>query len=261
MRERRSEETHVISKFKQWLSLLAKPTRDIEKTENTTYWVIWWEKKVIEEQPSEYAGLEGQERRLLTRAGQFMFKRYSRALEREKRSHRLGTQARRAALERFIYHFERYLIPVLKRCPSRLRRDALEYAINSAVLEYSAVGAAGPFYSESTLALLKAAKVGLGIPSELYSKCEADLATRPLVTVHNFINSFMIDWDQQLVRALEDIFGNRPFNDVSLYDALMMTISKLPEHRLSDCLESQGVDKAELNVSATKLLSVANRSK
>lgn len=259
MRGHYPKETHAVLKFKHWLSILAGHPRNIE---NATDWLIHWEKKVIEEQPSSYARLQKEERRVLTRAGRLMLRRYIHNLE-MKGSRTLGTRSRQEALERFIYFFARYLIPILKRSSVEFYRTAVEYALKNVVLERSAYVGDPEFFhgAENTLEILKSANsLGLGTPSELYLKCEAALAPRTL-KVQDIIASFRVDWDQELVKVLEDIFGNRPFDDASLYDALMMAISKLPEHRLSRHLESHGIDRTQLNVSAAELLSIANHSK
>lgn len=259
MRWHYPKETHAVLKFKHWLSILAGHPHSIE---NATDWLMYWEKKVIEEQPSSYARLKEREQRVLTRAGRLMLRRYIYDLK-TKGWHALGTRSRQEALERFIYYFARYLIPVLKRSSGQLYRNAVEYALKHVVLEYSAYVGDPEFFdrAENTLEILKSGEsLGLGLPSELYMKCEAALAPRA-VTVQDTIANFRVHWDRQLVKVLENIFGKRPFDDTSLYDALMMTISKLPEHRLSRHLESHGIDRTQLDVSAAELLSIANRSK
>jgi hypothetical protein len=250
-----------LQKFNQWMSTLDNQLHknSRQSLESTTNRLIQWEERLAKDQAID-ARLRNKERQLLKVAGQRMLREYSRKLNHERRVHKLDTIARHEAVARFIYYFGRYLVPVLNRCPRKYSKSAVEYAINNAVMEHlSSVEDPQDLQAEYALAILKSARsLGLGVPTEMSLKCKAALQQN--FTLEDFLRSFAVPWDKELVKASQRIFKNRRFSDKTLYDALMMTISKLPEHRLANYLANSNMDKGEPYKGAADLLSVALRN-
>ncbi len=210
-------------------------------------------------EPGRYSSLHGREMYLLTEASKVEQRRCLRTLRIAKKS-RLGTLKRLNTLKSFIYETEHYLIPVLERVSPDAYKSALNQIITEAVNEYSTwVNDFDQYIARSILQIVaRAERLGIPAPEQVRKQCEKALS----LTTNKLFESLEIlseaFWDSELKNRVIETFGDRSLADPSLYDPLLMTISKIPERRIRQMLETSDPN-ANVAISGGKLLDVAQK--
>ncbi len=256
----------VALNLRKWLSKLSKETaRKSRGVEEAAKWTLAWSVRSELEAPSTFDNLRPGIMKMLASAGNLIALRTDKELERKLNKHKLGTHARRAALQSYIYRTSHYALPILAYSSPEKYRGAVTRLLTGPIPEFITYGSDfEPFIANSILTVVqRGKKLGLRGFEEIQSKCERILG-KSLSTARFFsiLDPFIQNyWDEEIVQRVEAVYQDKPLSDTALSDLLLMNISKLPEARIKQWLITNGNKKDEfLSLSGENLLGYARNA-
>jgi hypothetical protein len=214
---------------------------------------------------SEYSQLRPKVIRTLARAAHSFLQKREKELKGASKKHRPGSSAKQAALQSYIYNLQHYLLPIFTDSSSQKYKLTIKNLLAGPVAEFSMYSKEfEPFIGKCILSVIEQSRrLGLREPLDVTAKCELamseHLSTRYLFGALRSLDRNYLD--PELVERVERLYRNKVLSDESLYDPLLMTISKLPENRIKQWLKEANMDDDAANsLTGEKLLGYARQN-
>src|SRR5438552_1865419 len=261
----RGSSKRIISNLEKSLSHLNKESRSNgNRTGEIARQVLVWSAKARLQVVTEYSAIRPRVIRALERSAQSIVDKMERELNGASKKHRPGSLAKQGALRSYIYNLEHYALPVLADSSPSKYKLVVKNLLAGPIAEFSMYSKEfEPFMGRCILNVVERSRqLGFREPLDVSAKCKLALSEH-LSTRYFFGALSSLDrnyLDPELRERVERLYRNKILSDESVYDSLLMTISKLPENRIKQWLKKAKADDDEINgLTGEKLLGYARQ--